>query len=182
MADFTTAMGMLGDYPPFLYDKNGYIRNSLLDKILDPSKIVNDTLPPAKEVPWWMPQDRTVTQDKMPTGPRSGFDRLRQPIVQPPAAPMPQLDYIQGPGLLKVVDQQPKDNMNWLDKLLNSWQEGARAPRPQGYDPRKYSPKYYENYQPGEQQYFYPGIPGVNGEQVPNPNPPHHTFGSGVRG
>lgn len=66
--------------------------------------------------------------------------------------------------------QPPNPEMNWLEDLMNKWQEGAGAPRPQPYDPRRYNPRGYDNY------------PGVNGQPVPNPNPAPRPQGSGVRG
>lgn len=37
----------------------------------------------------------------------------------------------------KYVPPQP----SMVEKFMNWWQEGAGAPRPQPYDPRKYSPR-----------------------------------------
>jgi hypothetical protein len=178
--------------PGMLYeDPQGYVRNNELDRILlQPETLFNATPIPSVPSP-----DLPGTLDQMPPIMRPGYDRLPElyaPQFNEKVMPNAPRFLPKGPGMLKVADntggmnpimqairreqlkqmpqQPPNPEMNWLEDLMNKWQEGAGAPRPQPYDPRRYNPRGYDNF------------PGVNSQPVPNPNPAPHPWGSGVRG
>lgn len=161
--------------PGMLYENpQGYIRNEILDQFLSPKNIVNDSSPPeARTMPG--------TYDNMPTGPRPGWDRLHDLLDEPQPVPMPRPNPAIA-GMLRVGGSpsadMPAGGMNplLLEIMLAERRKQEGYPMPPAI-PQQLTPpdSTIETWLKGL-------IPGVNGQPVPNPNPPRHPRGNTIRG